>query len=135
MTRSTTRHFRQHGIHRELIIRLERNIQADVVSHLQNQPPQQSITHRRASVSSTSLFSIGGIVREAGFVRFARIPRPSCVAIGSASDTSGLTRQNQAALVIPTVSTIATVSLTIEPIEVVDEDENWNLQKFFEEER
>ena len=78
---------RHHGITRELVVRLERNLPAESLSYLNNQPinPQQGITRRRASVASASLFAIGSNVREAGFDYFARIPRSNQVMINSAS--------------------------------------------------
>lgn len=83
-----TRRLREHGIKKELVVVLERNIQADIMSHLKNQPTNaKAISSRRASVASTSLFAFGNDVREAGFDFFERIPRSSRVMVSSSTST------------------------------------------------
>lgn len=84
-----TRRFREHGIKKELVVVLERNIQADTISHLKNQPTNaRAVSNRRASVASTSLFAFGNDVREAGFDFFGRIPRSSRVMVYSSTSTN-----------------------------------------------
>lgn len=71
-----------HGINRELVVGLERNILADSLSYLMHQPmtEAQAVGRRRASVASSNVFVIGNNVREAGFGYFRKIPRSNQVA-------------------------------------------------------
>lgn len=98
----------QHQIGREVFVRLDRCIQADVLNHLAHQPPNApnppntanpntpnaptvtnnlspSVHQRRASVAATNLFLVGRGVRETGFDYLQRIPRNNTVNLGAST--------------------------------------------------
>lgn len=86
----------QHGINRELTVRLDRNFVIDSLSILNNpQQSQQTVapnpsnpTHgRRASVAGSNLYSVNSRIVETGYDFLGRIPRSNRVMIGEATTT------------------------------------------------
>lgn len=86
MTRQTTNLLEGNNITRELVVRLDRSVVADAMSHLIHHPrpnvqPNRpnAVSTRRGSVATTNLFLVNNVVREAGFDRFEKIPRSTVV--------------------------------------------------------
>lgn len=111
---------REHGITKELSIKLDRNFKVEALCFLNRgrsgqsaQAQPQTKQTRRASVAGTNVFVIGGLIRETGFDYLDRIPRSNNVQIGQSDSTYSTAATNNFSLKIGNRPTCPTDELPL----------------------